>query len=249
MSRPLRSSPGTKRVIYIEGCSATKVLARVSGDGRVLFTENLLEGLSDPQRRRYVENLIKPEVAPSGSATGSSCKCTGLKTSLGKPLPTAKDIGLPPFTHPLDGSVITNEADFWRTRSASALIGTDHGGIRKLCRHPRRPRRSARSQEHHHAARGRPVAGAIRASPCSTTRPFARYQAAKGRRAMEVLAPDMIHYDDWDLRSPTAMNAKADIHVASFREFVKRRFSEEDCREISALRSRMSPPSTCSIIC
>ena len=52
--------PGTKRVIYIEGCSARKVLARVSGDGRVLFTASLLEDLSDPQRRRYVESLIKP---------------------------------------------------------------------------------------------------------------------------------------------------------------------------------------------
>ena len=69
---------------------------------------------------------------------------------------------------------------------------------------------------------------------------FARYQAAKGRRAMEILRPDMIHYDDWDLRSPTAMNARADIHVAAFREFVKSRFTEEDCRQFGFEKSNVA---------
>ncbi|MCC6156312.1 MAG: hypothetical protein IT367_21275, partial [Candidatus Hydrogenedentes bacterium] len=65
------------------------------------------------------------------------------------------------------------------------------------------------------------------------------YQAAKGRRAMEVLAPDMIHYDDWDLRSPTAMNLRADIHVASFRQFVRRHFTEADCRALGFEKSEV----------
>ncbi|MBM4216532.1 MAG: hypothetical protein FJ178_01565 [Gammaproteobacteria bacterium] len=68
---------------------------------------------------------------------------------------------------------------------------------------------------------------------------FARYQAAKGHRAMEVLKADVIHYDDWDLRSPTAMNARADIHVAAFREFVKRRFSDNDCQQFGFEKSKV----------
>lgn len=221
--------PETRRVIYIEGCTARKVLARVAGDGRVLFTANLLEDLSNPQRRRYVESLIKPGGRTVWISDWQFLQSPELKTSLGKALPTAKDLGLPAFTHPLDGSVITNEADFWRTRSASALIGTDRGPTEV------------------HAALPGDLAEALDLKSITTQRddgqwlvrsevdmlydaPFARYQAAKGRRAMEVLAPGMIHYDDWDLRSPTAMNLKADIHVAAFREFVNRRFSDEDCR-------------------
>ena len=53
---------------------------------------------------------------------------------------------------------------------------------------------------------------------------FAPYQAAKARRAMQVFQPDMIHFDDWDLRSPTMMNAKADIHVAAFQHLIRERF-------------------------
>ncbi|MCC6352966.1 MAG: hypothetical protein IT577_03715, partial [Verrucomicrobiae bacterium] len=196
--------PWTKRVIYIEGCSARKVLARVSGDGRVLFTAGLLEDLSNPQRRRYVENLIKPGGRTLWISDWHFLQSPDLKTSLGKPLPTARDIGLPAFTHPLDGSVITNEADFWRTRSSSKLIGEGGEGSE-----------SGEGFEKYAAIPG-DMAEALGLRDISTQRSdgqwlvqsevpmlydaqFARYQAAKGRRAMEVLAPDMIHYDDWDL--------------------------------------------------
>lgn len=226
--RAFAGRPGTRRVIYVEGCSARKVLARVSGDGRLLFTADLLEDLGDPQRRRFVDGLTRPDGRTVWISDWQFMQSPDVKTSLGHPLPTASDIGLPPFTHPLSGCVITNEADFWRTRSASALIGGDRGPTEI------------------YAAIPDALADALDLKSITTRRgdgqwlvrsevdmlydaQFARYQAAKGRRAMEVLAPDMIHYDDWDLRSPTAMNLRADIHVASFREFVKRHFTEADC--------------------
>ncbi len=43
--------PGIKQLVYIEGAEATKVLTRVAADGRVLFTEGVLAGFGDPQRR------------------------------------------------------------------------------------------------------------------------------------------------------------------------------------------------------
>lgn len=243
--------PGTKRVIYIEGCGATKVLARVSADGRVLFTADLLDGSADPVRRRYIENQIKPDGRTIWFGDWQFMQPHEFKTSLGKPLPGAKDMGLPAFTQPLDGSVIKNEADFWRTRAASALIGKGGEGLEK------------------YAAIPADIAAALDLKNITTQRAdgqwlvksgdsllydaqIAPYQAAKARRAMQTLAPDMIHYDDWDLRSPTAMGAKADIHVAAFREFVKRRFSAEDCRALGfdkanvasfdVLRYLLNPP-------
>lgn len=234
--------PETKRVIYIEGCSARKVLARVADDGRVLFTGSLLGDLSNPQRRHYVENLIRPGGRTIWISDWHFLQSPDLKTSLGNPLPTARDIGLRAFTHPLDGSVITNETDFWRTRSSSKLIGEGGEG--------------SESGEGFEKYAGIPddMAEALGLGAITTRRsdgqwlvqsevpmlydaPFARYQAAKGRRAMEVLAPDMIHYDDWDLRSPTAMNLRADIHVASFRAFVKRHFTEAECRALGFEKS------------
>jgi hypothetical protein len=47
--------PATKCIFYIEGAGATKVLARISADGRVLFTDSVLDNLDDPKRRRYVD--------------------------------------------------------------------------------------------------------------------------------------------------------------------------------------------------
>ena len=231
--------PGTKRVIYIEGCGATKVLARVSADGRVLFTAGLLDGIADPARRRYVESLIKPDGRTVWFGDWQFMQPHELKTGLGKPLPSAKDMGLPAFTYPLDASVITKESDFWRTRSASALIGKGGEGIER------------------YAAIPIDIAEALDLKGITTQRAdgqwlvesgnsllydaqFAPYQAAKARRAMETLKPDMIHYDDWDLRSPTAMGARADIHVAAFREFVKRRFNEADCREFGFEKSNIA---------
>ena len=228
--------PETKRVVYIEGNRSEKVLARLSADGRVLFTSRLLD---DPNRRRYIENLIKPGGRTVWFSDWQFMQSPELKTSLGKPLPTAKNLGLPAFTNPLDGSAITNEADFWRTRSASALIGKGSEAFEKYASIPD------------------DMATALGLKDITTQRAdgqwliesgdlmlydaqFARYQAAKGRRAMEVLKADVVHYDDWDLRSPTAMNAKADIHVAAFREFVKRRFSNEDCREFGFEKSNVA---------
>ena len=110
--------PTTKRVVYIEGSSAQKVLARVSPDGAVLFTLSQLADLGDPKRRRYIESLIKPGGRTVWFSDWEFMQSPLLKTPLGKPLPTAKEIGPPAFTNPLDGGAITNEADFWRTRSA-----------------------------------------------------------------------------------------------------------------------------------
>ena len=231
--------PETKRVVYIEGNRSEKVLARLSADGRLLFTSRLLDDLNDPKRRRYIESLIKPGGRTVWFSDWEFMQSPELKTSLGKLLSTAKGLGLPAFTHPLNGSVITNEADFWRTRSASALIGNGSEAFKK------------------YAAIPDDMATALGLKDITTQRTdgqwlmesgnlmlydaqFARYQAAKGRRAMEVLKADMIHYDDWDLRSPTAMNAKADIHVAAFREFVKLRFSDEDCREFGFEKSNVA---------
>ncbi len=233
--------PGTKRIVYIEGSSAKKVLARVSEDGRILFTSPLLANLNNPQRRGYIESLIKPNGRTIWLSDWAFMQSPLLKTSLGKPLPTAKDFGMPAFTDPLDGSVITIEADFWRTRSASALIG-----------------KRSQSDEGDHLCADIPaeIAEALRLREITTQCPdgswlvsstssmlydsqFAHYQAAKGRRVMETLAPDMIHYDDWDLRSPTAMDAKADIHTAAFREFAKRCFSDADCLEFGFDKSKI----------
>ena len=222
--------PGTKRVIYIEGNRAEKLLARVSADGRILFTSRQLAGLSDPQRRRAVESLIEPGGRTVWFSDWQFLQSPTLKTSLGQPLPTAKDLGLPAFTHPLDGSVIAKEADFWRTRCAAPLIGKPRDAFEK------------------YAAVPTDLADALGLKDITRQREdglwlvasgdlmlydadYARYQAAKGRRVMQTLGPDMVHYDDWDVRSPTVMNARADIHVAAFREFVRRRFSAEDCRE------------------
>jgi hypothetical protein len=230
--------PETKRVIYIEGNRSEKVLARLSADGRVLFTSRLFDGLNEAKRRRYIESLIKPGGRTLWFSDWEFMQSPELKTSLGKPLPTAKDLGLPAFTHPLNCSAITNEADFWRTRSASALIGKGSEAFEKYASIPD------------------DMATALSLKDITTQRAdgqwliesgdlmlydaqFARYQAVKGRRAMEVLKADVIHYDDWDLRSPTAMNAKADIHVAAFREFVKRRFRDDDCREFGFERSNV----------
>ncbi len=231
--------PETKRVIYIEGNRSEKVLARLSADGRVLFTSRLLENLSDPKRRRYIESLLKPGGRTVWFSDWEFMQSPELKTSLGKALPTAKDLRLAAFTHPLNGSVVTNEAGFWRTRSASALIGKGSEAFEKYAVVPD------------------DMVTALGLKGITTQRAdgqwliesgdlmlydaqFARYQAAKGRRAMEVLKADVVHYDDWDLRSPTAMNARADIHVAAFREFVKRRFSDEDCREFGFEKSNVA---------
>jgi hypothetical protein len=231
--------PETKRVVYIEGNRSEKVLARLSADGRVLFTSRLLDDLNNPKRRRYIESLIKPGGRTVWFSDWQFMQSPELKTSLGKPLPTAEDLGLPAFTHPLNGSTITSEADYWRTRSASALIGKGSEAFEKYASIPD------------------DMATALGLKDITTQRAdgqwliesgdlmlydaqFARYQAAKGRRAMQVLKADVVHYDDWDLRSPTAMNARADIHVAAFREFVKRRFSDEDCREFGFEKSNIA---------
>jgi hypothetical protein len=223
--------PATKRIIYIEGVSSSKMLARVGPDGRVLFTKYVLAGLSDPARRRYVESLIKPDGRTVWFGDWQFMQSLPLKSALGAPLPTASEMGLKPFLHPLTGVVITDEAEFWRTRSGSALIGEKDKGTQQYAVIPD------------------DLATALDLKSVTTQREdgqwliesgesmlydaaYAKYQAAKACRVMQTLAPDMIHYDDWDLRSPSMFNAKADIHVAAFREFVKRRFSEDDCRAL-----------------
>ncbi len=228
--------PETKRIVYIEGKRSEKVLARVSDDGRVLFTSREFALISDPQRQRFLNGSISPSGSTVWISDWEFMTSPELKTRLGKPLPTAKSIGLAAFTNPLDGLVIETEADFWRTRCATALIGSGSTAFEK------------------HAVIPRGIAESLGLADVTTRRAdgqwlvesgnlmlfdaqFARYQAAKGRQAMHVLSPDMIHYDDWDVRSPTAMNARADIYVAAFREFVKRRFSDEDCRECGFVKS------------
>lgn len=231
--------PKTKRVVYIEGNRSEQVLARLSADGRVLFTSPLLNDLRDPKRIQYIKSLITPGGRTVWFGDWTFMQSPELKTPLGRALPTAKSLGLPAFTHPLGGSPITSEADFWRTRSASALIGERNEAFEKYASLPN------------------DMAGALGLKDITKQRAdgqwliesgdlmlydgqYASYQAAKGRRAMEVLKADMIHYDDWDLRSPTAMNAKAAIHVAAFREFVMQRFSNEDCHEFGIERSNIA---------
>lgn len=223
--------PGVKRLVYIEGAGATKVLARVAADGRVLFTESVLDGLDQPQRRRYVENLIKPDGRTVWLGDWQFMQGQEWKTPLGQPMPTARDLGLPPFTHPLTGAMIADEAEFWRTRSARPLIGKSSDGIAGYRAIPgdlaaKLDLASVTAQD----PEGRWLVKSGESMLYDA--PFAAYQAAKAARALEALAPDMIHYDDWDLRSPTLMNANADIHVAAFRRYVTTRLSEERCREI-----------------
>jgi len=203
--RSLALYPATKRIVYIEGNSAKKVLARISTEGRVLFTAPLLAAINDPQRRSYIESLIKQGGRTIWFSDWEFMQSPALKTPLDKTLPTAFDLGVPAFTHPLDGSPIHKEADFWRTRSGSALIGTG---------------RASDEGANQYAEIPEEIAGALGLREITTQRSdgqwlisssrsmlydaqFASYQAAKGRRVMETLAPDMIHYDDWDLRSPT----------------------------------------------
>ena len=230
--------PETKRVVYIEGNRSEKVLARLSADGRVLFTSRLLDDLNDPKRRRYTESLIKPGGRTVWFSEWQFMQSPELKTSLGKALPTAKDLGLPAFTHPLNGSAITTEADFWRTRSASALIGNGSEAFEKYAAIPDDMAEALGLKDiTRQRADGQWLveSGDLMLYDAQ----FARYQTAKGRRAMGVLKADVVHYDDWDLRSPTAMNARADIHVAAFREFVKRHFSDADCREFGFEKSKV----------
>jgi hypothetical protein len=225
--------PTTKRVVYIEGSNAQKVLARVSPDGAVLFTLSQLADLGDPKRRRYIESLIKPGGRTVWFSDWEFMQSPLLKTPLGKPLPTAKEIGLPAFTNPLDGGAITNEADFWRTRSASTLIGKGGENREGIEKYAAIPDDMAEAMGLKAITSQRADGQWLVQSAVSMLydAQYARYQAAKGRRAMEVLKADVVHYDDWDLRSPTAVNAKADIHIAAFREFVKQRFRDEDCHE------------------
>jgi hypothetical protein len=231
--------PETKRVIYIEGNNAKKVLARVSADGRVLFTSARLENLSDPKHRRYIENLIKPDGRTVWFSDWEFMQSPALKTPHGKPLPTAIDLGVPAFTHPLDGSVIRNEADFWRTRSSSALIGEKQKSDEGNERYAELPEEIAEALGIREITTQRPDGQWLVSSSHSMLydAPFSRYLAAKGRRVMETLAPDMIHYDDWDLRSPTAMDANSEIHVAAFRKFVSQHFTETECRELGFEKS------------
>ena len=223
--------PAAKRIIYIEGAGATKVLARVSADGRVLFTEGLLTGLDDPKRRRYVEYLIKPGGRTVWLGDWQFMQGETFKTPLGKRLPTARDLDLPPFMHPLSGAAIADEDEFWRTRSARPLLGKSRDGIRSFAGIPddlaaRLDLASVTTQN----VEGQWLMKSGESMLYDA--PFAAYQAAKARRVLETLAPDMIHYDDWDLRSPTLLSAKADIHVAAFRRYVAKRFSGERCREV-----------------
>ena len=228
------NNPQTKRVIYIEGNSAKKVLIRVSADNRVLFFLSQLANLGDPRRRRYIENLIKPGGRTLWFSDWEFMRSTSLKSTLGSPLPTADDMEVPAFTYPLGGSVIQNEVDFWRTRSAKALIGEDEvhsldGGETYVAI----PEEMAEALGLESITTRRADGQWLIQStvPMLYDSQLVRYQAAKGRRAMEALKADMIHYDDWDVRSPSAMNANADILVASFQEFVKRHFTDEDYRE------------------
>jgi len=233
--------PETKRVIYIEGNNAKKILVRVAADGRVLFTSAQLENLSDPKQRRYVENLIKPNGRTVWLSDWEFMQSPSLKTSLGKELPTALSLGVSPFTNPLDGGVLESEADFWRTRSGTALIGKEHEPDEGNNRYVDVPEELAEALGLREITIQRPDGQWLIGGSHSMLydAPYARYQAAKGRRVMETLAPDMIHYDDWDLRSPTAMNAKADIHAAAFRELVKRRFSDADYLEVGLEKSNI----------
>ncbi len=128
--------PKTKRVVYIEGNRSEQVLARLSADGRVLFTSPLLNDLRDPKRIQYIKSLITPGGRTVWFGDWTFMQSPELKTPLGRALPTAKSLGLPAFTHPLDGSPITSEADFWRTRSASALIGERNEAFEKYASLP-----------------------------------------------------------------------------------------------------------------
>lgn len=235
----LAKHPGVRRVLYIEGCGASKVLYRASADGRILFTSGILGWLNDPARRDYVARQIKPGGSTGWFGDWQFMHPHGLKTSQGNPLPTARDLGLPPFVHPLDGSEITAEEDFWRTRSARPLIGDRPDGAEEYVTFSDADARALGLES---VTTRREDGQWIVKSEANMLydAQFARYQAAKARRAMEVFAPDMIHYDDWDLRSPTAMNARADIHVAAFRKLVSRRFSEEDCRNFGFERGRVA---------
>lgn len=223
--------PATKRIIYIDGVSSNKILARVSPDGRVIFTSEVMKGFSDPERRKYVEELIKPSDRTIWLSDWEFMQSPAIKTSLGKPIPTALEIGIKPFIHPLTGAVITDEVEFWQTRTAKPLIGEDKESIKEYAEIPEN------------------IATALGLKNITTQREdgqwlilssnhmiydaaFAKFQAAKASRVIESLAPDMIHYDDWDLRSPSAMNGKADIYVAAFREFVKNRLSKEECHAL-----------------
>ncbi|NBQ40838.1 MAG: hypothetical protein EBU34_13955, partial [Alphaproteobacteria bacterium] len=164
-----------------------------------------------------------------------------LKTPLGKPLPTAIDLGVPAFTKPLDGGVIKDETEFWRTRSGSALIGEKQKSAEGNERYAELPAEIAEALGLREITTQRPDGQWLVWSSRTMLydAPYGRYQAAKGLRVMETLAPDMIHYDDWDLRSPTAMDAKADIHAAAFRELVKRRFSDADYLEVGLEKSKI----------
>jgi hypothetical protein len=217
-----------RKVFYIEGAGATKVLCRVGPDGRILFSAQMLDLLNDPERRPFVERQIRPDGRTVWFGDWQFLTDQRFKTRLGNPLPTARDLDLPPFVHPLTGREIASEDEFWKTRSARPLIGSRRGSIEE---HLALSAADAQSLGLEAVTSLRDGKWLVKAGESMLyDMPFARYQVAKARRAMEVFEPDMIHYDDWDLRSPTALNARADIYLAAFRKFVKRRFSDDDCR-------------------
>jgi hypothetical protein len=217
-----------RKVFYIEGAGATKVLCRVGRDGRILFSAQMLDLLNDPERRPFVERQIRPDGRTVWFGDWQFLTDQRFKTRLGNPLPTARDLDLPPFVHPLTGREIASEDEFWKTRSARPLIGSRRGSIEE---HLALSAADAQSLGLEAVTSLRDGKWLVKAGESMLyDMPFARYQVAKARRAMEVFEPDMIHYDDWDLRSPTALNARADIYLAAFRKFVKRRFSDDDCR-------------------
>ena len=213
--------PGTKRLLYIEGASASRVLCRTDADGRIVLTHHMLGWLNNPARREEALRRIQPAGRTVWFGDWQFMQSHPLKSSRGHALPGAAELGLPPFTHPLTGAAITDENEFWQTRSArpeGKYLRLREADAELLALSTVTTRNEAGEWLTEYG--GRMLYDAQ----------FAPYQAAKARRAMEVLAPDMIHYDDWDLRSPDTGSAKADIHVAAFRDFVQRRLSEDDCR-------------------
>ncbi|MBT3296688.1 MAG: hypothetical protein HN383_15575 [Verrucomicrobia bacterium] len=215
--------PRTKRLVYIEGASASRVLCRADADGRIVLTHHMLLWLNDPARRDDALRRIQPDGRTVWFGDWQFMQSHPLKSSLGHALPGAAELGLPPFTHPLTGAVITDEGDFWHTRSAGpggkyVRLTEADAELLDLASVTTRNKDGEWLVEYG----GRMLYDAQ----------FAPYQAAKAQRAMAALAPDMIHYDDWDLRSPGTDHAKSAIHVAAFRDFMQRRFNEDDCRAL-----------------
>lgn len=231
------AQPDVKRLVYIEGQGSDSVICRTSADGKILTTANEFHLLNstNPSSRAYIETSFTNGGSTIYFSTWQFMNQTNnWLTRRGNPLPTPQQMGLSQFTDPLDGSPVLSEESFWQTRTGRPLFDPPDDPdtwmtISNAALHA--DLATATSTNEAGQWRIKTRYGMI------LDEPYARYQAATARRAMDVLDAGMIHYDDWSLGAPSYGDADADIYRAAFCRFVRERWSDAQCADFGFTRA------------